>query len=346
MSFIDVPATNLKVAPFNIGNRRYIGGKSLLLKAISASIPDHVPRRSFCDIFAGTGVVGAAAFSDFESVTFNDLLYSNEIIYKGFFGKGAFSQTKLEVFRNDMSIRASKPIRHNYFSKNFSGKYFSQDSAKAIGMIRETIEENSYDFNPRERAIALSSLLYSSDRIANTVGHYEAYRKGVGDFKDFEFRLISPSRDLRAEIYRKDANQLAREISSDVVYIDPPYNSRQYSRFYHVLETLTKWDKPILEGVALKPPTENVSEYCKVGAAEAFEDLISNLDTSLLIVSYNNTYASKSSSSRNKISLAEITSILRAKGKTRTKKIPHKHFSAGNTDFENHLEYLFVTEVH
>jgi adenine-specific DNA-methyltransferase len=244
-----------------------------------------------------------------------------------------------------MSIRSSKPIKHNYFSKNFSGKYFSEGSAKAIGMIRETIEENSYDFNPRERAIALSSLLYSSDRIANTVGHYEAYRKGVDDFKEFEFRLISPARDQRAEIYRKDANQLAREIKSDVVYIDPPYNSRQYSRFYHVLETLTKWDKPILEGVALKPPTENVSEYCKVGAAEAFEDLISNLDTILIIVSYNNTYASKSSSSRNKISLEEINSILRAKGKTRTKKIPHKHFSAGNTDFDNHLEYLFVTEV-
>ena len=235
MSFLDVPATNVKVAPFNIGNRRYIGGKSLLLKAIAESIPDHISRRSFCDIFAGTGVVGASAFSDFESVTFNDLLYSNEIIYKGFFGKGTFSQNKLEVFRNDMSIRSSKPIRHNYFSKNFSGKYFSEESAKAIGMIRETIEENSYDFNPRERAIALSSLLYSSDRIANTVGHYEAYRKGVDDFKDFEFRLISPARNLRAEIYRMDANKLAREIKSDVVYIDPPYNSRQYSRVYQLL---------------------------------------------------------------------------------------------------------------
>ena len=345
MSFIEVPTNNVKVAPFNIGNRRYIGGKSLLLKAIADSIPDHIPRRSFCDIFAGTGVVGAAAFSDFESVTFNDLLYSNEVIYQGFFGKGTFSQTKLDEFRNDMSIRASKPIRHNYFSRNFSGKYFSENSAKAIGMIRETIEENSYDFNQREKAVALSSVLYSSDRIANTVGHYEAYRKGVDNFKDFKLRLISPSRDLRGEIYRKDANLLAREIRSDVVYIDPPYNSRQYSRFYHVLETLTKWDKPILEGVALKPPTENVSEYCKVGAAEAFNDLITNLETSLIIVSYNNTYASKSSSSRNKISLQEITAILKAKGKTRAKTIPHKHFSAGNTDFDNHLEYLFVTEV-
>ena len=87
MSFIDVPANNVKVPPFNVGNRRYIGGKSLLLKAIAESIPDHISRRSFCDIFAGTGVVGASAFSDFESVTLNDLLYSNEVIYRCFIGK-------------------------------------------------------------------------------------------------------------------------------------------------------------------------------------------------------------------------------------------------------------------
>jgi len=130
-----------------------------------------------------------------------------------------------------------------------------------------------------------------------------------------------------------------------VVYVDPPYNSRQYSRFYHVLETLTKWDDPLLEGVALKPPAENVSKYCKVGAADAFADLIEHLDTSLVIVSYNNTYQSKSSSSRNKIPLSEITRILKAKGKTRTRKIPHKYFSAGNTKFDDHFEYLFVTEV-
>jgi adenine-specific DNA-methyltransferase len=339
------PEATAKTPTFAIGNRRYIGGKTLLLKAIKDSIPDHINRGSFCDIFAGTGVVGASVIPEFEQVTFNDLLYSNEIIYQGFFGKGSFSLSKLDDFRHEMTRKAVKPIRHNYFSKNFSGKYFSEPSAKIIGMIREVIEENPYSFNGRERAIALSSLIYSADRIANTVGHYEAFRKGVDSFKEFEFRLIAPSKASKAKIFRKDANAVAREISSDVVYIDPPYNSRQYSRFYHVLETLTKWDKPILEGVALKPPTENTSEYCKVGAAEAFDDLITNLDASLIIVSYNNTYTSKSSSSRNKISLEELSSIMKSKGKTKIKKIPHKHFSAGNTDFDNHLEYLFVTEV-
>jgi len=345
VSFLEVTVNNKKVAPFDIGNRRYIGGKSALLGALSDSIHEHINRGSFCDIFAGTGVVGASAFNDFESVTFNDLLFSNQIIYKGFFGRGTFSQGKLESFRNEMAIRITKPMKQNYFSLNFAGKYFSETSAKSIGYIREAIEDLSYGFNNRERAIVLASLIYSSDRIANTVGHYEAYRKKGYEFKEFEFRLIAPSRGRKAKIFREDANELARKISADVVYIDPPYNSRQYSRFYHVLETLTKWDKPLLAGVALKPPTENMSEYCKVGAVEAFSDLIENLDASLIIASYNNTYNSKSSSSKNKIEIADITTILKSKGKTRTREIPHKHFSAGYTDFDNHLEYLFITEI-
>jgi adenine-specific DNA-methyltransferase len=330
---------------FGISNRRYIGGKSLLIPAIHRAIPDRVKRGTFCDIFAGTGVVGASALGTFKNVILNDFLYSNEIVYKGFYGKGSFSLSKLESFRNEMAIRIQKSKKENYFSRNFSGKYFSPSAARAIGLIRDAIEENSYQFNSRERAIAIASLIYSADRIANTVGHYEAYRKGVLDFKDLEYRLIEASRDLKAEIYRSDSNALARKIKSDVVYIDPPYNSRQYSRFYHVLETLTKWDQPLLQGVALKPPIENISEYCKVGAANAFEDLISNLDTRIIVVSYNNTYESKSTSSRNKISLKEITSILKLTGSTQIKKIPYKHFSAGNTNFDNHLEYLFVTEV-
>jgi adenine-specific DNA-methyltransferase len=334
-----------KPQAFLIGNRRYIGGKSLLLKAISESIPTELKGGSFCDIFAGTGVVGSSAFSEFEKVTLNDLLFSNETIYKGFYGKGSFSQKKLDEFQAEIALRIGKPIKHNYFSKNFSGKYFSESASKAIGLIRETIELDPYNFTPREKAIALASLIYSADRIANTVGHYEAFRKGAEDFKELEFRLIAPSKEHKAEIFRRDANELARNLKSDVVYVDPPYNSRQYSRFYHVLENLTKWEKPKLKGIALKPPVENISEYCKSRAVDAFEDLIRNLDTKLIVVSYNNTYGSKSSSSRNKITLEEITSILKSKGRTKVKKIPHRHFSAGNTDFDNHLEYLFITAV-
>jgi adenine-specific DNA-methyltransferase len=336
---------NQKASEFAIGNRRYIGGKSLLISSIRDVIPPHIPRGTFCDIFAGTGVVGASVQEDFECVVFNDFLFSNYAVYQGFFGKGQFSISKLKDFQIEMVNQISKPLKRNYFSKNYSDSYFSSSAATSIGHIRDAIERNEFKLNRREQAIALASLIYSADRIANTVGHYEAFRKNVAGFKNFEYRLIAAKTNTKSKIYRRDANELSREIKSDVVYIDPPYNSRQYSRFYHVLETLTKWDSPQLSGVALKPPTENVSEYCKSRAVTAFADLVENLDTKLVIVSYNNTYDSKSTSSQNKISIEEIKRILKSKGPTQIKKIPHKHFSAGNTDFKNHLEYLFVTEV-
>ena len=69
--------------------------------------------------------------------------------------------------------------------------------------------------------------------------------------------MITPFKTKKVQIYREDTNELVKNISAEVVYIYPPYNSRQYSRFYHLLETLVKWDKQKLEGVALKQKTEN-----------------------------------------------------------------------------------------
>jgi adenine-specific DNA-methyltransferase len=134
-------------------------------------------------------------------------------------------------------------------------------------------------------------------------------------------------------------------MNADIVYIDPPYNSRQYSRFYHVLETLTLWDKPKLSGVALKRPSENMSDYCRSNAPVVFADLIKNINAKYIVVSYNNTYNSKSNSSRNKIELEDIKSTLDSKGKTKIFKKDHQFFNAGKTNFNNHQEYLFITKV-
>ena len=330
---------------FSISNRRYIGGKSLLVQEIKKSIPSYIEKKVFCDIFAGTGIVGSSMFEDFDSIVFNDFLYSNELIYKGFFGKGSFSNRKLVSFQDEMITQTRSALKENYFSRNFGGRYFSKKSAKSIGFIREAIAENTFGLNKRERDIALASLVYSCDRIANTVGHYEAYRKTNFVFKEFEYRLIDPRVSTNALIYREDSNLLARKIESNVCYVDPPYNSRQYSRFYHLLETLVKWEKPKLEGVALKPPTENVSSYSTTNATSSLSDLVSSIKSDLIIVSYNNTYDSKSSSSKNKIEFDALRVIMMSKGRTKVKQISYKHFSAGNTSFADHKEFLFVTEV-
>ena len=146
-------------------------------------------------------------------------------------------------------------------------------------------------------------------------------------------------------IYREDANNLVRKVKADIAFIDPPYNSRQYSRFYHLLENLTKWKKPELSGVAMKPPVENMSEYSKVSAPKIFDDLIQNLNAKYIVVTYNNTYKPKSSSSKNKITHEQILESLEKVGKTKIFEIPFQFFNAGKSDLKDHKEFVFITEV-
>lgn len=336
-------------APFgryNIENRRYIGSKTKLLPWIADLIKEHTVGESLLDVFAGTGTVVESAMEDYDKLIMNDFLYSNEVIYYAFFANEKYSIDKLlEIKEEFQSIKTNK-FDDSYMADNYGNKFFSINDAKVIGEIRERIDLKT-DINKKEKNILLASLLYSADKISNTVGHYDAYRKIKNIPDKFLFELINPidTSDKKIEIYREDANEIVRKVSADVTFIDPPYNSRQYSRFYHVLEVLTKWEKPTLTGVAMKPPTENVSDYSKVAAPIVFDDLISNLDTNYIVVTYNNTYKPKSSSSKNKITHEEIIQILNKKGKTQVFEKPYKHFNSGKTDLKNHKEMVFITEV-
>tara|TARA_E500000081_G_C6122184_1_gene348642 strand:+ start:637 stop:1647 length:1011 start_codon:yes stop_codon:yes gene_type:complete len=332
---------------FNISNRRYTGSKAKLVGWINEIISTHCKTgNKLTDIFAGTGVVAFSNLDKFDSLIINDFLYSNEAIYKGFLGNGKWCKKKIKTISDSFKDINPKKLKDNYFSKNFGGKFFSLNDAKTIGAIREILDAERDNYSNKEFDILLSSLIYSADKVANTVGHYDAYRIR-NDLEDrFIFNQISPiSHKKEIKIFRKDANQLIRDIKTDVLYIDPPYNSRQYSRFYHVLENLTQWKKPKLFGVALKPEPENMSEYCKVGAYDQFKDLIENANAKEIIVSYNNTYKSKSSSSKNKITHEQILSVLRSKGKTLEFSKIHSHFNAGKTKFNDHKEFLFVTRA-
>lgn len=336
---------NLIKTETKIESRRYIGSKAKLKSWIISLIEKECRGESFLDIFAGTGVISAEASSVFKKIIVNDFLYSNYVCYQAFFGLGKFNKNKLNLISEDFNKLNPKKIKENYFSRNFSNKYFSHETSKLIGHIREEIEKQKPILTDKEYYVLLASLLYSVDKVANTVGHYDAYIKKDIKNNNFNFRLIEPL-NVNAEIHREDANLLARSLEVDVVYVDPPYNSRQYSRFYHLLETLTKWDKKKLHGVALKPLTENRSEYCTVKAPTAFADLIDNLKCKYIVTSYNNTYDAKSHSSINKIKLEQIKEILERKGTTNIHKKDHKFFNSGKTDFANHQEWLFITKVY
>lgn len=329
-------------------SRRYIGNKAKLLEWIFSKIKDNVQGESFFDVFAGTGSVAEKALNNFKTIIVNDILISNEIIYEAFWGR---ESVRIDFLRNyrKMIANLSDIKEDNYFSKNYGNKYFGINDAKKIGYIRDLLE-NDYrkgSISDREFKVLLASLIYSMDRIANTVGHYEAYiKKRVVDNR-FIFELID-LKDIgekEVKIFRRDANELANDINCDVAFLDPPYNSRQYSRFYHVIENLVEWKKPELYGVALKPKPQNMSEYCRKKAPQVFDELVSKLKCKYIVVTYNNTYNSKSSSSKNKIQLQEILESLNKRGRTKVFESDYRFFNAGKTNLFNHKEFLFITEV-
>lgn len=335
---------------FNMYNRRYTGSKYKLMDWIKELIRNNCEGRTFFDVFAGTGVVTEYMLKDYDKYIINDLLYSNEMIYKGFLLQENYDMDKLLEIVEFYNKIDKEELEDNYISINFGNKYFNRDDAKIIGKIREDLETkiSKNEISYKEYCILLSSLLFSADKVANTCGHYDAYRRIDNIESRFKYESILPKaleQEQTIEICREDANTLVRKIEADIAFIDPPYNSRQYSRFYHILENITRWDKPELYGTALKPKEENMSEYCRVSAPVVFKDLIDNLKAKYIVVTYNNTYNSKSSASKNKITLEEIKEILMQKGKTEVFDRPYKFFNAGKTELENHKEYVFITKV-
>lgn len=339
---------NSDIKYFDIENRRYIGNKSKLTKWIMNIINQHTGGfDSFFDVFAGTATVSKAAIPFAKKITMNDFLYSNNQIYKAFFQKEFYNIDKLHSIIKIYNEIDPSLLDDNYFSINFANKFFDYQNSKIIGYIREDIENRKNDLTNKEYSILIASLIYSIDKIANTVGHFDAYIKKEITYKKLEFRLIKPidNDNIDIDIYREDANSIVRNIDADIVYIDPPYNSRQYSRFYHIYENLVTWEKPELFGVAMKPKAQNMSAYCTSNAYNTLKDLVENINARYIAISYNNTYSSKSGSSKNKITIDEIQTILENRGNTNIYSCSHKFFNTGKTNFNNHKELLFITKI-
>ena len=333
-----------------INNRRYIGSKNSLLSNIEKVIKKYYKTYDFvlADVFAGTGVVGNYFANKGSKVIVNDLLFSNYVAYNTWLSDDEYDINKIEKIINEYNSLNPNDLKDNYFSEKFGNKYFHENDAKIIGYIRDDLEEKRKKISGREFYIILTSLMYETDKIANTCGHFESFLNKAPIEKGVQLRIPDIKKlKQKNEIFCKDANQLVREIEADVFYIDPPYNARQYVNFYHVLENLALWQKPEeLEGNSMKFKRNHLkSDYSKAKAPVVFEDLINNIKGKIIVVSYNNTYDAKSGASNNKISEKQIEDILTKKGKLTKIEIDYKFFNAGKTDLKNHKEYLYVCEV-
>lgn len=327
-----------------INNRRYLGNKYKLLPFITRVVKEKCKEfTTFADIFAGTGAV-SSAFMDKIIIT-NDLMYSNYISNYAWFSAEKYNFDKIVEYITNYNSKTN--CGDNYMTQNFADTYFSKIDCSKIGYIRNDIEEKYIlgKLNKREKALLITSLLYAMDKIAVTCGHYDAYRKNAKFEHSLELYvpLAKKNNNLQNQCFNEDANNLVKRITADIVYIDPPYNSRQYCDAYHILENVACWKKPEVFGIARKMDRSFMkSQYCTLKATSAFEDLVRNIKAKYILLSYNNMAKKGNSRSNAKIADTDIIKILNTKGTVEIFEENYKAFTTGKSNLSDNVERLFL----
>ena len=190
-------------------------------------------------------------------------------------------------------------IFHNYCpsgNNEYGRQYLSDSNGQKIDAIRQQIQgwRDSGEITENEFYLLLLPLLEATSKVANISGTYGAYLK-QWDPRTYKDLPMVPAEIIRSNLphqaFRQDANQLIEDIRCDVLYLDPPYNTRQYITNYHLLETIARYDAPALHGkTGLRNYEKSEkSAYCsKSDCHGVFQDLIEKADTRHILVSYNN----------------------------------------------------------
>lgn len=286
---------------------RYIGSKLNLLPQLDAAVNERQPKGGgFCDIFSGTGAVGRYFKNRFPVVS-NDLLYFSHVLqYAGIQlnQEPNFGLLEKEVgdpfhYLNTLDIAKFKfrsdPFVALSFSPYQSGErmYLTEKNALAIDAIRQSIQEwLDTDLISKDGYMyLLASLLECVPSVSNIAGTYGAFLKHW-DSRTSKPVFLEPTQltdNGKVNIsYNENANDLIKKVSGEILYVDPPYNGRQYLGNYHVLESIAKYDNPTLKGkTGTREDMDKVSNYCKKGkVAQSFEDLLSNAKFDYFFLSY------------------------------------------------------------
>jgi adenine-specific DNA-methyltransferase len=274
---------------------KYIGSKRTLLPHISAAIAALGPDvHSVIDLFSGTSRVGHALKAAGYRILAND--------------HNAYAATLARCYvqadADDLAAPATKLIREfnalrgraGYFTHTFceQSRFFQPRNGARIDAIRDAIAVKH--LKPELEAVLLVSLMEAADRVDSTTGLQMAYLKDWAPraHKDLELRLpdlLPRATHGKGKAHQLDARTAAESLEADAAYIDPPYNQHSYLGNYHVWESLVRWDKPPVYGIACK--REDVRERRSIfnsrrTCAEALAGVLSACRAPNLIVSFNN----------------------------------------------------------
>jgi adenine-specific DNA-methyltransferase len=279
---------------------RYFGSKTLLRNQIFEIICEY-NGGIFCDPFGGIGTVGAKMKEKGFQVISGDILdfayfFQYSLLERE--GKNEFSNLKKEINAKnicDIELYLSNIYSNGgWFWEEYSKKrkFFTERNAKKIQACINCIDEwYRYDvISENERKVLIASLINSFDKIANTAGTYYAYLKEFDrrSLKEFSFSFLPVVEGKKSYVFKMDAEQLVKNTKCDVLYLDPPYNERNYSQYYHLPETIAEGQVPVPRGKSgIYRSSSFVSDYNKKDkATSAFEKLIRQANAKCILFHY------------------------------------------------------------
>jgi adenine-specific DNA-methyltransferase len=268
---------------------KYIGSKRLLVDQIAALIGQLPDVRTVLDLFSGTARVGHALKQRGYRVTANDhTSYAHKLALCYVQADRARWHAEAEQVLAEL---ASLPGKPGYFTQTFcvDSRYFQPQNGARIDAMREALAQMK--LHPELEAIALVALMEAADRVDSTVGLQMAYLKQWAKraFNDLELRMPALAAGSGTAL-QLDALACAQQGHYDVAYIDPPYNQHKYMNNYHVWESLVRWDKPEVYGIACK--RIDCRDYdspfnSKPRIREALRALVQSVRARYLLVSFN-----------------------------------------------------------
>lgn len=332
----------------------YIGSKHSLLGFIEDSIGQVTDNKFevFCDLFAGTGAVGIRFKKNGFKVISNDLQYYSYALNRHYIGNHNemnFDELVTElrpadrlkhkdkveyVFDYLNSLKGKKGFIYNNFclggtkGKEYERQYFSDENGMKCDAIRQKIEEwkQKKKISEDEYFFLIASLIEAIDKVANTASVYGAFLKQLKKSAQ-KTLILKPApyyiNHKNHSVFNENINDLLDKVDGDVLYLDPPYNHRQYATNYHLLETIARYDNPKLFGkTGLRDYARERSLYnSRIHVKDEFTDLIKKAKAKYIFLSYNN---------EGLMTPDEVKEIMSKRGKYGVFKKKYNRFKADN----------------
>ncbi|MCX7029620.1 MAG: DNA adenine methylase [Spirochaetes bacterium] len=273
---------------------KYIGSKRTLVPAILEVVRRVDGARSVLDLFSGTSRVGHALKAAGYRVLANDHNAYAATLARCYVQADAGDVLgAARMLVGEFNALGGSP---GWFTDTYcvKSRFFQPKNGERIDAIREAIASRGLE--PELEAVMLVSLMEAADRVDSTTGLQMAYLKEWAPraHNDLELRVpdvLPRAANGKGHATCLDAQDAARALEADVAYIDPPYNQHSYLANYHIWESLVRWDKPEVYGIACKrvDVRERRSVFnSRPKSADALRRLLDAVRATVLVVSFSN----------------------------------------------------------